>query len=171
MTVRTLLSALALFLLPLGAAQAEDSFFDGLTGNWRGSGFVRITARAPEENIRCRLTSALHPGGQQLILFGSCAIGGFMLPVDGSIISKGKSTYSATIFRTLARLTTSSFPGKRRGSKLSFSFKGRDSVTRQEISATMTIRKRGSGFDISMSRTDPELNVLFDVGTISFRGG
>jgi hypothetical protein len=157
-------------MTPPGMARA-DPFFDDLTGNWRGSGFVRIAANAQEENIRCRISNALHPNGHELIILGSCVIGGFFLPVDGSVVARGKSAYSATIFRTLARLTTSNFLGRRRGSSLALTFKGRDAVTKQSIRANMTIRKRGNGrFEVSLQRTDPETKKLFNVGTIRFRG-
>lgn len=162
---------LASVLSTAGAARSEDLFFSGLTGTWRGNGFIRIAANANEENIRCRISNTLHPNGRELIIFGNCVIGSFVLPVDGSVVARGKSAYSATIFRTLARLTTDGFTGRVRGSRLHLSFAGTDAVSRQKIRATMTIRKRGKGaFDVSLKRTDPESRKLFDVGTIRFRG-
>lgn len=155
----------------VGGAARADAFFDGLTGSWRGSGFIRVAANSPEENIRCRINNALHPNGRELVILGNCVIGGFFLPVDGSVVARGKAAYSATIFRTLARLTTSDFVGRLKGSRLALSFRGKDSVTRQDIQATLVIRKRGNGqFDVSMQRTDPQTQALFDVGTIRFSG-
>lgn len=162
--------ALIALILPAGRARA-DPFFDDLTGNWNGNGFIRASAGAQEENIRCRITNALHPNGNELMVAGNCVIGGFFLPVDGSVVSRGKSAYTATIFRELARLTSSGFVGRLRGSSLQLSFQGRDTVTKQDIRATMTIQKRGNGhFDVSLSATDPATNKLYDIGTIRFRG-
>jgi hypothetical protein len=162
--------AVAAVLMPIDRANAADPFFDDLTGNWRGNGFVRVAANSPEENIRCRINNVLRPNGNELAVVGNCIIGGFFLPVDGSVVARGRSAYSADIFRTLARLSTNDFVGRRRGSQLSLSFKGKDSLTREDISATMLIRKRGDGsFDVLMRRTDPTTRSMFDVGTIRFK--
>ncbi len=160
-----------LFLMPADAARATDPFFEGLAGSWRGSGFVKLTQASPEENVRCRINTHTHPNGKELTVFGTCAMAGFVLPIDGSIIAKGGSSYSSTVFRTLVRLTTSSFSGRRRGARLYLRFEGRDAETKQTISSRLTIHKRKKGFDVAIQRTDPTTGALFQVGVIDFRGG
>jgi hypothetical protein len=145
-----------------------DAFFNGLDGKWRGNGFIRIDAKAPEENIRCRLDTALNSHRSKLFVRGTCSIGGFMLPINGSIVAENQS-YTADLFKSLVQITTNSFSGSRRGSVLQLHYKGSDSVSRQKIEAYMTISKRSKNrFDIALKRTDPATARLFDVGTIRF---
>lgn len=169
--IRALVLVLALFMLPAQAANAADPFFEGLSGNWRGKGFVRLTKGGPEESIRCRINTITHPNGKEMTIFGTCAMAGFVLPIDGSIVAQGGSKYSSTVFRTLVRLTTSSFSGRRQGSRLFLRFEGRDSATNQTISSRLTIRKLKRGFDVAIQRTDPQSGALFNVGVIDFEGG
>ena len=170
MLARLILLALLAPAMP-AAATAADPFFDGLAGTWQGTGFVRIASTAREENIRCRITNTLNPQGHELTVRGNCAIGGFFLPVDGALTARGGASYSSTIFKTLARLTASDFTGRRSGSTLSMTFRGRGMMTNQEINANLVIRKRGAGaFDISLSGTDTATKKPYDIGTIRFRG-
>lgn len=170
--IRAIATSLAFVLLSIGSAHAADPFFDGLAGSWQGKGFVRMAANSPEEAIRCKISTFAHPGGNELTVGGTCVVGSFMLPVDGSIVAKGGSNYTSTMFRTLAQLTTSSFSGQRKGSRLYLRFKGRDNTTKQVISSTLTIRKHSKGrFDIAIQSTDPQTGGQFSVGVIDFRGG
>ena len=172
MLIRAIFLSWALVLLPVHGANAADPFFEGLAGIWQGKGFVRMSASAQEESIRCRISTFANPNGKELTVGGTCAVGSFVLPVDGSIIAKGGSSYSSTMFRTLAQLTTSSFSGQRKGSRLYLRFKGRDNTTKQVISSTLTIRKHSKGrFDIAIQSTDPQTGGQFSVGVIDFRGG
>lgn len=165
-----LVSMGTLGLLPVQSAHA-DPFFEGLAGSWRGNGFVRLTQDSQEENVRCKITTREQPNGKELVVFGTCAMAGFVLPIDGSIIATGGTSYTSTVFRTLVRLTTSSFSGRRRGAQLTLHFQGRDAETKQTITSRLTIRKRGKGFDVAIQRTDPTSGRLFKVGVIDFRGG
>lgn len=152
-----------------GRSAAADSFFEGLEGNWQGSGFIRTTNNGEEESIRCRLINAIASGGLRLRVNGNCAVAGFLLPVTGSIIAEQQSAYSATIFRNLAGVDVQGFSGKRRGSTLQLRYVGLDVTTRQKIDASMTIRKRKGKFDISLRSVDPDTRKAFDVGTIRFQ--
>ena len=145
-----------------------DVFFTGLDGDWQGRGFVKTDPRAPEESIRCRLNLGLSRLKDRLYVRGTCSIASFMLPVNGSIVANG-NRYSADLFRNLVQVSTSDFSGQRRGSNLTLQYTGVDLATKQTIRAAMNIRKRRNGFDISLSRTQPKTNRLFDIGTISFK--
>lgn len=170
--MRLIIPTILLLLVSWGTAQADDPFFDGLAGNWRGAGFIKLAANAQEENIRCRLSTTNNPNGKELFVIGSCALAGFVLPINGSIVADGNATYSSTVFRTLVRLTTNSFSGRRRGASLYLHFEGRDAGTRQVIKARLVIQKHGKrGFAISVSNTDPQTGTFFKVGTIDFRAG
>ena len=168
---RLFVLAFAFLMLAMQPARAEDPFFEGLAGNWNGSGFVRLTANAQEENIRCRLSTISKPNGKELGVLGNCALSSFMLPVTGSIIATGGTKYTSTVFGNLAQLSTSNFSGRRSGSSLHLKFRGKDMQTGQIIDSSLTIRKRGKGrFDVTIKRTDPGSGALFNVGVISFKG-
>jgi hypothetical protein len=163
-----LAAAFACVLVAAPLPASADAFFAGLDGEWQGRGFVRTDARAPEENIRCRLSTALNSHRDKLYVRGTCSIAGFMLPINGSIVANG-SGYTADLFKSLVQVTTNTFSGRRRGANLQLHYKGADTVTRQQIEATMTISKRSAKrFDIALQRTDPATARLFDVGTIQF---
>jgi hypothetical protein len=152
-----------------GASPAfADSYLDGLTGSWQGSGFVRVSASAPEENIRCRLNATLVGNTGRLNVLGTCSVAGYVLPVNGYIRANAKA-YEADLFQNLAWLTTSAFTGQAKGALLQLRYQGRDSDTNEQISAAMTIAKKAKAFDISLSRTDPQTKKNFDVGTIRFK--
>lgn len=149
-----------------GGAHA-DAFFEGLDGDFQGQGFVKIDPKAPEENIRCRLNLGLSRLRDRLYVRGNCSIAGFLLPINGSIVSSN-SIYSANLFNNLVQVTTNSFSGRRRGSNLRLMYDGNDVITKEAIKAAMTIRKRRDGFDIRLSRTGSNTDRFYDVGTIKF---
>ena len=126
-------AALAMLGTVISATPARaDSFFIGLDGNWRGSGFIRATSNSPEENIRCRLFTSIGAAKKRLNINGNCSIAGLILPVQGSIVAQ-RSAYEANLFRNLVRVSTSSFSGQRRGSNLRLRYVGVDAVTKQKI--------------------------------------
>lgn len=159
-----IIATLALFSPAVANA---DAFLAALGGDWSGKGFVRADPRSPEENIRCRLNLVPNGSGNQLFVRGQCSIAGLLLPVNGSIVAE-QSTYRADLFRNLVQVSTESFAGRRKGTRLVLLYNGTDLLTKQSIQATMTIQKRKGGFDISMRRTAPGTSRYFDIGTIRF---
>jgi hypothetical protein len=65
-------AALALSLLVPAAAQAAESPFSNLKGNWAGSGVITM-ASGSKENIRCRATYNVDPAGINLTIALRCA--------------------------------------------------------------------------------------------------
>ena len=106
----------------------------------------------------------------RLDLSGNCAVGGFVFSLNGFIQQNGtKNAYTASMFRSLANLKQSNFSGKRSGSRINFSFKARDRVSKQDIVAKILLNsKNAKAFDVQISRTDPTSGKFFKVGTISF---
>ena len=103
-------------------------------------------------------------------LSGNCAVSGFVFSLNGFIEqNSGKNSYTASMFRSLANLKQSNFSGKRSGSRLNFSFKARDRVSKQDVVATIRLNsKSAKAFDVQISRSDPDTGKVFSVGTISF---
>jgi len=101
---------------------------------------------------------------------GNCAVSGFVFSLNGFIQQNGgKNSYTANMFRSFANLKQSNFSGKRSGSKINFSFKARDRIGKQDISARIVMNSRSAkAFDVAISRTDPKSGKIFSVGTISF---
>ena len=65
-------AALALSLLVPAAAQAGESPFTNLRGNWAGAGVITM-ASGVKENIRCRATYNVDPTGSNLNIALRCA--------------------------------------------------------------------------------------------------
>lgn len=162
------LAAICMAVAGFATEIRADAFFEGLDGDWNGRGFVKTDPRAPEENIRCRLNLGLSKLKDRLYVRGNCSIAGFLLPVNGSIVSNGNK-YSADLFRNLVQVTTNEFSGSRRGANLRLVYVGTDAGTNEAIRAAMNIRRRRDGFDISLSRTRPNTKSFYDIGTIKFK--
>ena len=168
---RPVVLALAASLLIAPAANAaKKHFLDGLTGSWKGKGFVTTSKDSKEEAVRCRLKNRLDKNMPKLILSGTCAIGGVVIPMRGWIKQTGKSRkYTASLFKNLAFLRVDSFNGSQSGSKLNLRFKGKDKVNKEDISAFITIQVRGkSRFDIHLATTNAKTKKRHNVGTIKF---
>lgn len=163
--------SLAIVSLPVTSVgvNASPKIFENMTGSWRGKGLVKSGPKAKNESIRCRLNSK-PDGSAKLKMSGSCAVSGFVFSLNGFIQQNGGgNSYTANMFRSLANLKQSNFSGRRSGSKINFSFKARDRVSKQNITARININSRNSNaFDIAISRTDPKSGKVFSVGTIKF---
>ena len=151
---------------PAGASQA---IFENMTGKWRGKGLVKASPKGKDESIRCRMNNKLD-NDTRIDLSGSCAVSGFVFSLGGFIEQNGsKNSYTASMFRSLANLKQSNFTGKRSGSRINFSFKARDRVSKQDVIATIQLNsKSANAFDVKISRTDPASGKVFSVGTIKF---
>lgn len=166
--------ALSLIALPVVSPvltpEASPALFENLYGKWRGKGLVKATPKGKKESIRCRMTNKPASEGGKVDLGGRCSVSGFVFSLNGYIKQNGsKNSYTASMFRSLANLKQSNFSGKRSGSRINFSFKARDRVSKQDIIATILLHsKNGKAFDIQISRTDPETGNVFKVGTIKF---
>ena len=148
---------------------ASPAIFENLSGKWRGKGLVKASAKGKNESIRCKMNNKINEENR-IKLSGNCAVSGFVFSLNGFIQQDGnKNAYTASMFRSLANLKQSNFSGKRSGSRLNFSFKARDRVSRQDVIATILLNsKNEKAFDVKISRTDPETGKVFDVGTIAF---
>ncbi len=174
--MKNILNYSVLILLAIGlmfssnAIAAKKNFFEGLTGSWKGKGFVVTSAGAKEEAVRCRLRNRTADGSAKLVISGSCGIGGVLIPMTGWIKQKGKSSkYTASLFKSLAFLRIDQFAGRLKGKKLSLRFKGRDKISKENISVFITILgKNKNRFDIRLSSTDTVTKKVFSVGTIKF---
>lgn len=166
-------SALSLGILATPAStvsvNASPQIFENMTGSWRGKGKVKSGPKAKNESIRCKLKSR-PDGASKLKMTGNCAVSGFVFSLNGFIQQNGgKNSYTANMFRSFANLKQSNFSGKRSGSKINFSFKARDRIGKQDISARIIMNSRSSkAFDVAISRTDPKSGKVFSVGTIKF---
>ena len=148
---------------------ASSKIFENMTGSWRGKGLVKSGPKAKNESIRCKLKSK-PDGTSKLKMNGNCAVSGFIFSLNGFIQQNGsKNSYTANMFRSLASLKQSNFTGRRNGSKINFTFKARDRIGKQNISATIVMNSKSSkSFDVSISRLDPTSGKNFSVGTIKF---
>ncbi len=148
---------------------ASPQIFENMTGSWRGKGKVKSGPKAKNESIRCKLKSR-PDGSSKLKMTGNCAVSGFVFSLNGFIQQNGgKNSYTANMFRSFANLKQSNFSGKRSGSKINFSFKARDRIGKQDVSARITMNsKSAKAFDVAISRTDPKSGKIFSVGTIRF---
>lgn len=157
-------------MLSSSAHAAQKHFLDGLTGSWRGKGFVTTNVGAKEEAVRCRLNNRLDKKKPKIILTGTCGIGGVLIPMNGWIQQTGKSKkYTASLFKSLGFLRIDSFKGSLKGSKLNLKFNGIDKINKEDISTFITIHVKGkSRFDIQLSNTDPKTKKRHRVGTIKF---
>jgi len=166
------LSALSVAVLAIPTSSisvsASPKIFENMTGSWRGKGLVKSGPKAKNESIRCRLKSK-PDSAKKLKMTGNCAVSGFVFSLNGFIEQTSGNGYRANMFRSLANLKQSNFSGKRSGSKINFSFKARDRIGKQNISAKISMNvKSGSAFDVAISRTDPKSGKIFSVGTIKF---
>lgn len=166
-------SALSLSVLAVPttsvSVNASPKIFENMTGDWRGRGQVKSGPKAKNESIRCKLKSK-PDGAAKLKMSGNCAVSGFVFSLNGFIQQNGgANSYTANMFRSFANLKQSNFSGKRSGTKINFSFKARDRVGKQNISARIVMNSRSSkSFDVAISRTDPKSGKVFSVGTIKF---
>lgn len=150
------------------SANASPQIFENMSGSFRGKGLVKSGPKSKNESIRCRL-SGKPDGATRINMSGNCAVSGFVFSLNGFIEQTGGNSYRANMFRSLANLKQSNFSGKRSGSKIDFSFKARDRVSRQDVVARINLNsKSANGFDVAISRTDPKSGKIFDVGTIKF---
>jgi hypothetical protein len=165
-----LLVLAGILIFPTNLAAAKKHYFDGLTGSWSGKGFIISNVGAKEETVRCRLRNRSDSKESKLILSGNCGIGGVLIPMGGWIKQKGRSrNYTASLFKSLAFLRIDSFTGKLSGKKLKLNFKGRDNVSKEPISAYVTIdAKSKDRFDLLLSSTDVRTRKVFKVGKIRF---
>ncbi len=169
-----LIGMLALLAVPATApnhfVEASPALYEKLTGKWRGKGKVKTSAKAKKESIRCKMKNIPSSKDGRLDLSGNCAVSGFVFSLNGYIQQNGsKNSYTASMFRSLANLKQNNFSGKRSGSKINFSFKAYDRVSRQDVIATIKLNSKSSNFfDVRIRRSDPETGKVFDVGTISF---
>lgn len=162
--------SIGILALPVSniSVNASPQIFENMTGSWRGKGLVKSGPKAKNESIRCRLKSK-PDGAKKLKMTGNCAVSGFVFSLNGFIQQNGSNAYSANLFRSLANLKQSNFSGKRSGTKINFSFKARDRLSKQNISAKINLNSKNSKvFDIAISRTDPKSGKIFSVGTIKF---
>ncbi len=163
--------SLGLFTIPATSisAFASPQIFENMSGSWRGKGLVKSGPKAKNESIRCKLRSK-QDGTSKLKMSGNCAVSGFIFSLNGYIQQNGgKNAYSASMFRSLANLKQSNFSGKRSGSKINFSFKARDRISKQNIVAKINLNSRSAKtFIVDISRTDPKSGKVFKVGTINF---
>lgn len=160
----------ATLLMATPANAAKKHFLDGLTGSWKGKGFVTTSANAKEEAVRCRLRNKLETKKPKLKLNGTCGIGGVIIPMNGWIQQNGNSKkYTASLFKSLGFLRIDSFSGSLKGSKLNLKFTGKDKVNKEQISAFISIQvKSKTRFDIHLSNIDPKTKRRHNVGTIKF---
>ena len=167
---RVILVLAGVLIFATQAMAAKKHYFDGLTGSWRGKGFVTTSVGAKEEAIRCRLRNRNDEKKPKLILSGNCSIGGVLIPMTGWIQQVGKSKkYTASLFKSLGFLRIDSFIGRLSGRKLKLNFKGKDRVSKENISAFVTIITRSKDrFEIRLSSTDVNTKKLYKVGTIKF---
>lgn len=166
----TLLALVISLLFSSASYAAPKHFFDGLTGSWKGKGFLTTSIGAKEEAVRCRLQNRKDKAKPKLILGGNCGIGGVLIPMIGWIKQSGKSKkYTASLFKNLGFLRIDLFSGKLKGAKLKLNFKGEDKVNKEDISAFITISSKNKDrFDILISSSDPKTKKVFRVGTIKF---
>lgn len=153
----------------VGQPEASPALFENLSGKWRGKGLVKASAKGKPESIRCKMSNKIKENGR-INLSGNCAVSGFVFSLNGFIQQNGsKNSYTASMFRSLANLKQSNFSGKRSGSRINFSFKARDRVSKQDVVATIKLNsKSAKAFDVQISRSDPDTGKVFSVGTISF---
>lgn len=150
------------------SVNASPKIFENMTGSWRGKGLVKSGPKSKKESIRCRLSSK-PDGSKKLKMSGNCAVSGFVFSLNGFIEQTGSNAYKANLFRSLANLKQSNFRGTRSGTKINFSFKARDRITKQDIVARIIMNSRSAkAFDVAISRTDPKSGKLFSIGTIKF---
>ena len=170
LTYPALIALVASLLFSSNSIAAKKNFFEGLTGSWKGKGFVVTNVGAKEEAVRCRLRNRTTDNSAKLVISGSCGIGGVLIPMTGWIKQKGKSSkYNASLFKSLAFLRIDQFSGRLKGKKLSLRFKGKDKINKENISVFITILgKNKNRFDIKLSSTDAVTIKVFSVGTIKF---
>ena len=163
--------SLGLLAIPLTptSTYASPQIFENMSGSWRGKGLVKSGPKAKKESIRCKLRSR-PDGTAKLKMTGNCAVSGFIFSLNGYIQQNGgKNSYSASMFRSLANLKQSNFSGKRSGTKINFSFKAVDRLSKTDIVAKINLNSRNAKtFVVDISRTDPKSGKVFKVGTINF---
>ena len=171
MTATAIVLGAALMFQPVMSKPvfASEKIFSDISGKWRGKGLVKASPKGKKESIRCRMGNEVKENSRVRIT-GNCAVGGFVFSLNGFIQQDGsKNSYTASMFRSLANLKQSNFSGKRSGNRLNFNFQARDRVSKQDVKATIRLSSKGqNGYDIQISRTDPETGKVFDVGTIKF---
>lgn len=152
-------------------AKAENMKIASLAGSWRGRGTVKTSLKGKKEGIRCRLTNRNSKDAAKITILGNCSVGNFLLPVNGWIKREGKgNSYKASLFNSLARMSSNFFTGKIRGRKLGLNYKGVDNKTKERVHASITIvHKNASSFELQIKRADPDSKKQFNVGTIKFK--
>lgn len=172
---KRLLTALTVAALmapnPMGSTSASaGEFIQSLTGNWRGSGLVKPGPQSDQESIRCKLRSNNGRIKTRLVMNGNCAVAGLIFRLNGWIEQNGSGNrFSASMFQSLANISTQAFSGRRSGNRLNFNFTAIHKKSKQPIKTSIqVVRKSSNRFDVHVSRTDPSIKGRFKVGTISF---
>lgn len=149
-------------------AGASEKIFNNMSGKFRGKGLVRASAKGKKEAIRCRMSNtAASP--KRINLSGNCSVTGFVFSLRGFIEQTGGNSYKANMFRSLANLKQSNFSGKRNGSKINFQFNARDSISKSNVKASISLNSiSANAFTVQISRTDPKTKKMFSVGKIEF---
>lgn len=167
----TFIAPLALPVAFSSQANAENMKIASLAGSWRGRGTVKTSLKGKKESIRCRLKNRNSKDAAKISILGNCSVGNFLLPVNGWIKREGKgNAYKASLFNSLARMSSNFFTGKIKGKKLGLNYKGVDNKTKERVHATIIIvHKTASSFDLQIRRADPASKKQFSVGTIKFK--
>lgn len=116
MTITRILrsGALALALLAPAAAQAAESPFTNLKGNWTGSGVITM-AGGSKENIRCRATYNVDPAGLNLSIALRCASESYNFNLTSSLTHNGNSVtgiWNESTYAVGGTITGTGTPGR-----------------------------------------------------------
>lgn len=136
----TLASAL-LVALPVTQALADEAeFLQALSGNWQGTGQVRLTPEAKLMNVSCSLDSKA--SGEALNMDGACqALAIFSRKIGADLLAKGASYTGSYIG---SRRGTARLSGARSGSTINLQIRWPDNGAGPR-KASMQVASLGAG--------------------------
>lgn len=128
-------------LLP-GPARAADGPFNGLAGNWSGTGTVSIS-NGTNERIRCRAKYSVTPSGLNLHQELRCASDSYKFEVNSNVIAGAEGSLSGT-WTELTRQVTGAVSGQVLPGSIDVAVKG------PVFSATLAVQTKGDSQSVSI---------------------
>lgn len=135
------LASALLLALPISQALSDETqFLQTLSGNWQGSGQVRLTPEAKPMNVSCTLDSKA--SGEALNMDGACrAMAVFSRKIGADLLAAG-ARYSGSYVGS--RRGTARLSGARSGSTINLQVRWPDNGSGPR-KATMQVASLGAG--------------------------
>lgn len=164
------LASIGVTLVCLTTAPATaETILAPIDGPWTGSGWVKRSVSGAPEAIRCRITASYQRNNRRLALNGKCASPGKAVKVEGYIDELEGGKAYAGVWSNPFGAGATEIRGLRNGEIITFQVRGKDSETKQDISATMIWRLSPDEFTIASSGTVEDTGETANLSEITLK--